>query len=151
MPPQKRSLYRRPAAARPSRRKNTSLRVPKKARGGPSSGFVADVVSAASKSKPTDNWPSTSATQRQANRKAYEDQRKKGNAPLLVPKHYLNKPTPGLTPPPAKAFGRVGSMKYDIYQWDPKNRILPTYQPAKNTVIVHGRPVQALGCCAHTG
>ena len=149
MPPQKLFSLRRPAAALDSLPNKARPRVPKKASGGPSHGFVADVVAGAP--KPTDNWASTSATQRQANRKAYEEQQKKSKASLLVPKHYLNKPTPGLVPPPAKALGRADFMKYHIYQWDPRNQILPTYNPAKNTVVVNGRPVQALGCCAHTG
>ena len=62
---------------------------------------------------------------------------------LTPPKPFVNKPTPGLPPPPAKLLGNEHKVAMHNYRWMKSTTIAAHFRPDRNTMMISGRPMQA--------
>jgi hypothetical protein len=57
----------------------------------------------------------------------------------------LYRPTPGMQPPPVRAFGNPHAVAKHAYLWDPATTMAAHFRPDRHSSMIMGRPVQAPG------
>jgi hypothetical protein len=58
---------------------------------------------------------------------------------------YLHRPTPGMQPPPVRAFGNPNAVAKHAYLWDAGTTMAAHFRPDRHSCMIMGRPVQARG------
>ena len=58
---------------------------------------------------------------------------------------FLNRPTPGLQPPPVRAFGNPKAVAKHAYLWNGESTMAAHFRPDRHSCMIMGRPVQARG------
>ena len=58
---------------------------------------------------------------------------------------FLHRPTPGLQPPPVRAFGNPNAVAKHAYIWDAGTTMAAHFRPDRHSCMIMGRPVQARG------
>ena len=58
---------------------------------------------------------------------------------------FLNRPTPGMPPPPVSAIGNPKLIARHAYKWDGHTTMAAHFRPDRHTCMINGRPMQARG------
>ena len=103
----------------------------------PVSGATIAALSAKSQEPP---W----ASKARAARETREKQWAQSGRPAKTTR-YLHRPTPGMQPPPVRAFGNPNAVAKHAYLWDAGTTMAAHFRPDRHSCMIMGRPVQARG------
>ena len=81
-------------------------------------------------------------------REVIASQREHGPRPPLAAR-FANRPTPGFPPPPLPALGSQAAIARHAYMWDGKTTLAAHFGPDRHTMMINGRPMQAIGGMNH--
>ena len=70
-------------------------------------------------------------------------QREHGLRPPKAPR-FAHRPTPGFPPPPLPALGSPAAIARHAYMWDGQTTLAAHFGPDRHTMMINGRPMQAI-------
>ena len=79
-----------------------------------------------------------------AERQAIADRWEHGGRPPTTSR-FLNRPTPGMPPPPVSAIGNPKLIARHANKWNGQTTMAAHFRPDRHTGMINGRPMQARG------